>query len=333
MRDTGSASAAVPARICLAGESLDWMIGGPSVVAAIGLRTEVTATVNHRSQLVRLTAGEPVNVQRIVATQRLDQLAGDKLDYLQACAAQVITNGAGAALVSRTVAPVGAGVSSSAAVTVAASAALLTAAEGAVPDVHRLATLAHGAEALVGSGAGWMDFLACAYGGLRRIDASTPPTTWLLAPALGTSVLLIDTKQRRTTARVLVNKRERLKASEPRIIAYCDQAPLVVEEITAALTGPQVDYAHLGTLISRAHHLLTRYMGCSTPLIEQCVTRCLEAGAYGAKLTGSGHGGCLFALVSRDRLAAVIGAVDSLPVRHLVLDDTDSRGVECTLLA
>lgn len=73
--------------------------------------------------------------------------------------------------------------------------------------------------------------------------------------------------------------------------------------------------------------------GCSTPLIEQCVTRCLEAGAYGAKLTGSGHGGCLFALVPRDRLAAVIGAVDSLPVRHLVLDDTDSRGVECTLLA
>lgn len=43
------------------------------------------------------------------------------------------------------------------------------------------------------------------------------------------------------TVPLLVNKRERLKAGEPRIIAYRDQAPLVVEEITAALTGPQVD--------------------------------------------------------------------------------------------
>jgi mevalonate kinase len=62
-------------------------------------------------------------------------------------------------------------------------------------------------------------------------------------------------------------------------------------------TVPCIDYVHLGGLISRGHQLLTSYMGCSTPLIDRCVTACLEAGAYGAKLTGSGHGGCLFALV------------------------------------
>jgi mevalonate kinase len=272
VRDTGAASATVPARICLAGKSLDWMIGGPSVVAAIGLRTEVTATVNHRSGLVHLTANEPINDRRTVPSQRLDQLAGDKLDYLQACATQVITDGAGAELTSQTAVPVGAGVSSSAAVTVAASAALLTAAEGEMPELQRLADLAHSAETLVGSGAGWMDFLACAYGGLRRIEASNPPVTRLLAPTLGIPVLLIGTRQRRTTAQVLVTKRQRLADGEPRMIAYRDQALILVEEITTALSQGAVDYAHIGTLISQAHDLLTRYMGCSTPLIDQCVT-------------------------------------------------------------
>lgn len=273
------------------------MIDGPSVVAAIGLRTEVTATINRHSRCVELVARSPVNMQRTVAARRLWQLAGDELDYLQACTFQILANGAGAKLVSKTTAPVGAGVSSSAAVTVAASAALLTAAEGVTPDLPRLTALAHSAEAMVGSGAGWMDFLACTYGGLRRVEASTPPATRLLAPTLGAPVVLIDTLQRRTTARVLVNKRKRLAAGEPRMLAYRDLAPPLVEQMTAALAGPCIDYAHLGCLISRGHQLLTSHMRCSTPLINRCVTACLEAGAYGAKLTGSGHGGCLFALV------------------------------------
>ncbi|MGH3568536.1 MAG: mevalonate kinase family protein [Pseudonocardia sp.] len=333
MRDTGAASATAPARICLAGESLDWMTGGTSVVAAIGLRTEVTATLNHHSRLVHLVAGAPLNTRRTVATHRLDQLTGDTLDYLQACAGGVMTDSAGGDLTSTTTVPVGAGVSSSAAVTVAASAALLTAAEGVVPDVQRLTELAYHAEATTGSGAGWMDFIACAYGGLRRIEATTPPATTLLAPTLGTPVLLIDTQQRRSTSRVLRTKRTRLAEGEPRMIAYRDQAPSVVEAITTALTAPRIDYEHLGTLISQAHELLRRYMGCSTPLIDRCVTACLKAGAYGAKLTGSGHGGCLFALVSPERMAAVVNAVAGLPVRPVVLTDTDSQGVQCTLLA
>ncbi|QNE18238.1 hypothetical protein F1D05_10440 [Kribbella qitaiheensis] len=332
MPETSTARATVPARICLAGESLDWMIGGPSVVAAIGLQTEVTATIDPHSRSVELIAKHPVNAQRRTAAHRLGRLGGDKLDYLQACAFQILSAGSGARLVSQTAAPVGAGVSSSAAVTLAASAALLTAAEGAVPDLPRLVGLAHSAESLVGSGAGWMDFLACAYGGLRRVEASTPPATHLLAPTLGIQVVVIDTLQRRATARVLVSKRDRLAAGEHRMLAYRDLAPPLVEEMTAAVKAPVIDYAYLGGLISRGHQLLTDYMGCSTPLIDRCVTASLEAGAHGAKLTGSGHGGCLFALVPTDRVPAVLSALDTLPVRYLVLDDTESRGVECTLL-
>ncbi|WP_291408463.1 hypothetical protein [Actinophytocola sp.] len=243
----------------------------------------------------------------------------------------MLTRGGGGELLSRTDAPVGAGVSSSAAVTVAASAALLTAAEGAVPGVQRLTELAYQAERSVGSGAGWMDFLACAYGGLRRIEASTPPTTKHLAATLGTSVVLIDTRERRATARVLVNKRERLAAGAvhhrlPRP-GPADRRRGHRRHGGAAHRPPQ-----LGDLINRGQELLRHYMKCSTPLIDRCVAACMTAGAYGAKLTGSGHGGCLFALVPPERISAVVDAVAGLPVRPLVLDDTDSKGVLCTRL-
>ena len=330
-----TARATVPTRICLAGESLDWMIGGPSVVAAIGLRTEVSVTVDRHRRQVDLVADVPLHARRTVAVCDLDRLAGDSLDYLQACAGQVLAgrggDGFGGEIVSSTVAPVGAGVSSSAAVTVAACAALLTATEGIVPDAGRVAELAYSAERGTGSGAGWMDFLGCAHGGVRRIDASTPPVTGLLAPTLGTAVVVIDTRQRRSTRTALVGKRQRLAEGEPCLVAYRDQAPALVEAITTVVGDSCVDYVKLGYLITQAHELLNRYMRCSTPLIEQCVTACLDAGAYGAKLTGSGHGGCLFALVSPDRVSAVVNAVADLPVRALVLDDTEAQGVQSAL--
>jgi galactokinase len=60
------------------------------------------------------------------------------------------------------------------------------------------------------------------------------------------------------------------------------------------------------------------------------VDACLAGGAFGAKLTGSGHGGCLFTLVPADRVDAVRAAVRSLPVHAVVLDGTDPGGVHAT---
>ncbi|MFQ6326062.1 hypothetical protein ACLMAL_07975 [Nocardia sp. CWNU-33] len=74
----------------------------------------------------------------------------------------------------------------------------------------------------------------------------------------------------------------------------------------------------MGALISEAHRLLRDCVHSSTPLIEECVERCLASGAYGAKLSGSGHGGCLFALVPWDAIGRVRVAVAGLPVRVMV---------------
>lgn len=101
-----------------------------------------------------------------------------------------------------------------------------------------------------------------------------------------------------------------------------------LSRIAAPPSGRRAISTQLFELLLR----LTTYMGCSTPLTDRCVTACLEAGAYGAKLTGSGHGDCMFAVVPNDRVPTVVAALDTLPVRHLVWDDAEPPGVEYTLL-
>lgn len=54
------ATASVPGRICLAGESLDWMTGGNSVTAAVPLRTRVTAWRAAGSDALALISGPPL---------------------------------------------------------------------------------------------------------------------------------------------------------------------------------------------------------------------------------------------------------------------------------
>src|SRR5262249_19536096 len=133
--------------------------------------------------------------------------------------------------------------------------------------------------------------------------------------------------QRRPTSRVLTDKRSRYAGGESDIMLYAKSAPLLVTELLSALSASPVDYGHVGSIINEAHALLRDRVYCSTPLIEECVSRCLQAGAYGAKLTGSGHGGCLFALVGWESLEAVRLALAPLPVRVMVFTTGEPQGV------
>lgn len=82
------ATASVPGRICLAGESLDWMTGGNSVTAAVPLRTRVTAWRADGSDALALISGPPLYQTRLVPAARAAASVydGDVLDHMQAAA-------------------------------------------------------------------------------------------------------------------------------------------------------------------------------------------------------------------------------------------------------
>ena len=50
----------------------------------------------------------------------------------------------------------------------------------------------------------------------------------------------------------------------------------------------------MGAMLTEHHHWL-QVLGVSTPKLDALVDAALQAGALGAKLNGSGGGGCMFA--------------------------------------
>ncbi|MFX1340052.1 MAG: mevalonate kinase [Promethearchaeota archaeon] len=55
-------------------------------------------------------------------------------------------------------------------------------------------------------------------------------------------------------------------------------------------------YKQLGNLLNKHHTQLDKNVGISTKKINTMIKNCLDAGAFGAKINGSGFGGTMFAL-------------------------------------
>ena len=331
-------TASSPGRVCLAGESLDWMIGGPSVTAAIPLRTRVTAWRTSGGTDVVLSSSAPIYRTRILPVDVVArrQYQGEVLDHIQAAARLTLRGDGrldGLVLSASTESPVAAGVASSAAVTLATCAALSHLEGASEPDIGRICELAYQVESdELQIGAGWMDYLACAHGGVNAIESATPPRITHIADTLGVPLVLIDTLERRSTKSVLAAKRAQLVARDPAMLSYVARTAEVATAITHELTAAEVDYRAIGGWLNIAQNLLASQARCSTPLIQACIERALRAGAYGAKLTGSGHGGCLFALVPPDAIVPVLASLEDLPVHTQALPASEAAGLvtHCT---
>jgi len=76
---------------------------------------------------------------------------------------------------------------------------------------------------------------------------------------------------------------------------------LIEKHIISVKQGisPSVDlefYQKLGTLLNQHQEQLRDNIGVSTSKINKIIEDCLETGAYGCKINGSGFGGTMFAL-------------------------------------
>ena len=69
------------------------------------------------------------------------------------------------------------------------------------------------------------------------------------------------------------------------------------------------DLEDAGAILTEGHRSLRDDFAVSTPELDALVDRLLGLGAYGARLTGGGFGGCVIALVAPDRVPGVDGVV------------------------
>jgi len=220
--------------------------------------------------------------------------------------------------------PLGAGLSSSAAFEVAVALALCDVAGFALPT-RDLARAAQGAEHIaLGVPCGIQDQLTSltgAPGRAVRIDCRTLDIESLPIPP-GVGIVVVQSGVARTlegspwTARRAESfaVAERLGLRVPRD-ARADQVTgepcgrHVVSEIARAAAFADAlrdgDVGALGPLLLASHASSRDDMQVSVPELDALVEELVAAGAYGARLTGGGFGGCVVALVPAARSAAI----------------------------
>ena len=89
------------------------------------------------------------------------------------------------------------------------------------------------------------------------------------------------------------------------------QNHLITQEAFFALSETEIDYKHIGALLNAHHDVLKNTLQITVPVIDAMITAALEAGAYGAKIVGSGGGGCICAIAPLEKQQDVINAIQN----------------------
>lgn len=219
--------------------------------------------------------------------------------------------------------PIGAGLGTSAAIsvgTIALCLALNTYYSHNADDLHirkSIALLSWKVEQKVQGVASPMDTFTITYGGIRYIRPWIPDAE-ILIPTKQFSIIVGYTPKRYTTAE-LVQKVRNLKAKEESVVTMLLDVveKIVVEAKNAIISG---DAERVGMLMSINHGVLES-IGVVSIDHNNMVKMLLAAGALGAKTSGAGGGGAFIAL-ARDREHSILlkSIVEALGGRVVALE-------------
>ncbi len=187
--------------------------------------------------------------------------------------------------------PPGAGLGSSAALTVA----LARLALGPDADPAEVVQASMAGERIFHGEPSGIDSQVAARGGLLRFvrgHAVTPVT--LVKPL---TLLVIPSRVERRTAEQVAKVRRRHDRIPAVAGPLLNLAGTVVDEGIAALGAG--DHEALGEIMQVAQGVLGA-LGVSSPILDRLCSTALRHGALGAKLTGAGGGGCILALPGDD---------------------------------
>ncbi len=188
--------------------------------------------------------------------------------------------------------PIGHGLGSSAAYAVALVGALARAG-GRALSPEELHAQAHALEQLSHGWPSGIDDTVITLARPLWFRRGEPPRPLPPRPELG--LLLASSGRPGSTREAVASVAELREAKPARFAALLAEAEVVAGEGREAFLDG--DDRHLGVCLDRNHALLVE-LGVSTPELDRLANAAREAGALGAKLTGSGRGGFLVALAA-----------------------------------
>jgi galactokinase len=240
--------------------------------------------------------------------------------------------------------PIGAGLSSSAALEVSLALALCAAADFELPPVELALACQEAERTARGVPSGIMDQLTAVAG--RRgnallIDCRSLDVDPIPIPD-GLAVLVVHSgvnrslehstyAERRAECEAIAERLglRALRDATPEQVADEPRARHVVSENARVVAAAQAlrsgDTAVLGALLSESHASLRDDYEVSTPELDALVRALEDAGALGARLTGAGFGGCVVALAPRAEAERILErAADSH--RRWIVNASDGAG-------
>lgn len=208
--------------------------------------------------------------------------------------------------------PMGSGLGSGAAAAAALLLALCAAAGVELAAEERAHLAWQGDVVAHGGVASGLDSAAATLGGVVRYTVAAGPAPLAMAAPL--HVVIGDTGLRANTADVNGRVRAWLAANPHGLRLFPAMGAVAERALTALSAG---DLAETGALLNQNQALLEQ-LGVSCPEIDRLLAAARGAGAWGAKLAGSGGGGIVVALTAPERQQAVAQAIEAAGGRALI---------------
>lgn len=289
-----------PGKIYLFGEHAV-VYGESAICCAVDLRTQVQACLS-----------DTVQISSVLGDTGIDH---DRYPYVSSVVEKMseITDIKGIKLCIKSDIPVGSGLGSSAAVTIATIQAL-NLLFGCGLGAEDIATLGHSIEKKIQGVASSTDTYVSTMGGVVMVPLKKKLHIIDCGIVIGNTGKFSSTRQ-------LVSNVAQLKKNYPEIID-----PILSTIGRISLTGEKMvakkEYESIGMLMNINQGLLDA-IGVSSPELADLIYAARNAGAYSAKITGAGGGGCMVALTQLSEAEQVASAITRVGGKAIITKVTE----------
>ncbi|MHC1595989.1 MAG: mevalonate kinase [Candidatus Syntropharchaeales archaeon] len=280
-----------PAKIYLFGEHAV-VYGKHAVAVAVDLRTRVELFERSDSSIYHTAADTRYIKEAVKVFSAIKDVKGVEIDV-------------------KSDIPIGAGLGSSAAVTVATLGALNDEFDGDL-NKTKIANLAFKVEKSVQGVASPTDTFVSTVGGIVLV-----PDLIRILDTIEPAIVIGDTRTVGST-KELVEAVGELRSREPEVVDLIFDAIDTIS--TLGYSHLKLgDYARVGEFMNINHGLLDA-LGVGSLKLSTLVDVARSNGALGAKITGAGGGGCIVTICERDRVEAVCDAIKAHGGDAIVVD-------------
>lgn len=301
--------AVAPAKVILTGEHFV-VYGTSAIVAAVNIYSKAIVS-GRKDRTIVVRSSSPRCAIRIVGA-RSKVLQGGKnarttlepiCHVARAVLEQFDSEERGLDIQIDSAIPVGVGLGSSAAVSVSTIAATAKLLQRRL-DREAIRSLAFESERLIHNIPSGIDQTISTFGGVIAYRKKKPfrrvPLRRAFPIVIGNTCRTRSTGAMVTRVKTFLSKRSSLERQVTR------SAERISRDALAALQHG--DRRKLGELMNQNHELL-RQIRVSTEDLDRLVSTAKEAGAFGAKLTGAGGGGCMIAVAPTNATRNVLEAI------------------------